>query len=345
MRTIDCRSLVYVVGHSRGGTTWLGSLLRQHPAVRYIFEPFASQAQPYTGFETQSLFNNTRRYQQDKQEPRFEHPSPRFFNMDPDEPALSTYRNTAREHLRRLVSLRHGDVRDAVVILKQPRLENLGWVVGVLQPDRCLFVDRHPFGVINSYHRYAFWDWISLEYPLAAATASQQDPSLAVLFAEANDCFEQLLVLSHARAKVVGTYCSSRSLPVFSYEDLCLDPVQVMRKVCVWCDLEPTDDYLASVARSSRPEQRSDGYLDVNKNPLERMYGWRRELPPDVIDRLAAFVVRHGLPVPVPGAGLPELTKEERASGVAIETKRRAQENRLKRLAWLKGALWRLMGR
>lgn len=336
---IRCKALIYVVGHSRGGTTWLGSLLSLHPELRYIFEPFASQAHPYTGIDTQALFNNNRLFQKEKRSTETEYISPSFFNMIEDNPALEPYVPLVQIHQARLVEKLFGDVADRYVAFKQPRMENFGWALGAIKPDKALVIDRDPFGIINSYHRGNFWKWLSLEYPLAAQTVPEEYPQFAPLFDGERDLYEKLLILSYIRSQVVREYCRERGILVIHYQDLCFYTVDVMRQVAEAIGLPLTEAYEAKLDAAAHPETTSEGWLDVNKDPQARVFGWRKELPENVVERLSAFIQRYHMDVVYPGGGLPELTAEETAASRALDRRRARADAPRRIIRYLRKAL------
>src|SRR5262245_45192103 len=96
-------NLVYIAGHSRGGTTWLGSLFALHSEVAYVFEPFASQAHPFTGIDTKTIFNNNREYLRGKLHREVEYPSPHFFNMSARLEELEVFVPLVRLHAERVL--------------------------------------------------------------------------------------------------------------------------------------------------------------------------------------------------------------------------------------------------
>lgn len=309
-------ALFYVAGHSRGGTTWLGSLLKLHPDVQYVFEPFASQAHAFTGFDTQTIFNNHRTYVENKLEPKTEYISPHFFNMSSDIPELEPYRLPLQMHQERLIERMLKDVSNKYVVFKQPRMENLGWALSVIQPDRAVVINRSPFGIINSYHKGNFWSWMRYEFPLAAKTVPIDYPEFAALFEGDHTPAEKLLIMSYIRTKVVEKYCKAHNIKMILYKELCYDTPGVMSEVSQHLGLPFTDEYQAIIHKQAVPEQVSEGWLDTNKIPFDRAQAWRYELPPDVIETLSRFIDRHQLDIPYPGHGLPALSPEEIRAGV-----------------------------
>jgi len=311
--------LSYVAGHSRGGTTWLGELISLHPSLNYIFEPFASDAHSFTGYDTRTLLANGRVFRPLKRPPtRVENPSPSFLNMDPDSPHLEAYRVLVRSHLRLLADKYFSGQTDYHLVIKQPRIENVGWVSGILDTDRVIIMDRHPFGVINSYRTGDFWSWMRVEWPLAQATVPACLPGSSAVFDAARNRYERLLVLSWVRNRIASDFCARGSGLLITYEELCKETLTVLQKAMQYIGVPWTKEYEARLGGyASRPTVDSGHFLETRRNSHFRASGWRRELPLEVIRCLTAFVLRHNLEIPVPGHGLAPISPAEKTKCLA----------------------------
>jgi hypothetical protein len=330
------RDLLYVVGHSRGGTTWLGELISLHPDVGYIFEPFASQCHYFTGFDTQTLFNNARYIRLDKRGPLLpDHPSSFFFNMEPEAPGLRRYRDLAKMHVRRLVEAAFRDRTGYTLALKQPRLENLGWAASAIGADHVVVLDRHPFGVIGSYRLGNHWGWMDLEWPLAKASIPDAYEEFRGMIEGARDRYEKLLVLSYMRSQVATEFARQRGCHLVQYEDLCRDPSRQMREIFAYVNLPFSDEYRAKLTAKLQDTTPETGhFLDTRKRPEERADGWRRELPPEIVENLTSFILKHGMEIATPGHGMSPLKESERSEAIRFnrQRRRRAAKRRIRRL-------------
>jgi hypothetical protein len=308
--------LTYVVGHARGGTTWLGELLACHGEVRYVFEPFASQAHPCTGIDMQTVFNGGRFIHPDKRGRRTaDLPVPRFFRT-PLDPGADRLARLAAEHLAEVVRRAHPDAADRHVVVKQPQIENVAWATAAINADSVVALDRHPFGVVNSVWRWRMLNWTKIDRALVEADDSLS-PDIKAIFAAAATREERLLVLSWLRSRHVREFIRSRPDGVLvEYEQVCLDPVGETRRV--WRRLGLPEDAAAEVRLAALVAKRGDGgdalgrFFNVHQDPLARRHAWRHELPDSLRRRLERFVHRHRLGIPLPGAGLPALTRGER---------------------------------
>jgi len=308
--------LTYVVGHARGGTTWLGELIACHGEVRYVFEPFASQAHPCTGIDMQTVFNGGRFIHPEKRGRRAaDLPVPRFFRS-PDDPGAHRLARLAAEHLAEVVRRAHPDAAVRHVIVKQPRIENVAWAAAAIGADSVVALDRHPFGVVNSVWRWRMLNWTKIDRSLLEADDTLS-PASREIFAAAATREERLLVLSWLRSRHVREFIASRPDDVLlSYEQLCLDPVG---ETCrLWRRIGLPVDAAAEARLAALVAKRSDGgdalgrFFNVHQDPLARQHAWRHELPDSLRRRLERFVHRHGLEIPLPGAGLPPLSRAER---------------------------------
>jgi len=307
--------LTYVVGHSRGGTTWLGELLACHPATRYLFEPFASQAHPCTGIDMQTVFNGGRFIRRAKRgAPVADVPVRRFFRAATPGPDLLA--TLAATHLDVLARAAFPTAADCHLVVKQPRIENLGWAAAAIGADHVVALDRHPFGVVNSVRRWSMLNWTRLDWAILTG-----DPDLAAaerpLIDAARTPEERLLVLSWLRSRHLRHVAAAHpAWIVLDYESLCADPAGTIRRI--WRQSGLPADAAADRALADLLDRRSSGgdrwtrFFNVHQDPAERMHAWRHELPASVRRRLERLVRRHDLPIPLPGDGLPDLQAPER---------------------------------
>ena len=308
--------LTYIVGHSRGGTTWLGQLFACHPDTRYLFEPFASQAYPCTGIDTQTVFNGGRFIRLRKAGYSVaDIPVKRFFRQPTGDPNCHRLAALAAMHLAELTAQAFPGEHGYHLVVKQPRIENVAWATEAIGADHVVALDRHPFGVVNSVRRWGKLDWIKIEWEIL-----ESDPTIGAtersMIGDACAPEERLLVLSWLRSLHLRRFAAGRSAATLvEYESLCLNPVDHTVRMWLSTGLDASDQAIAALrhslsARSSAADRRSM-LRDTHKDPLSRVHAWRSELPDSIRRRLESFVRRHALPIPLPGAGLPELTGGE----------------------------------
>lgn len=309
--------LTYIVGHSRGGTTWLGELVACHPAVRYLFEPFASQAYPCTGIDMQTVFNGGRFIHHRKLgRPVADIPIPGFFRDAAADPSGGLLASLAATHLSEVARRAFPVERGYHLVVKQPRIENVAWAAAAIGADRVIGLDRHPFGVVNSVRRWGMLGWVKIDWAILHDDASLSS-EVRDLVRAARSPDERLLVTSWLRSRHLREFAASHPNGlIVDYESLCLDPVAETARLWRAIGLAVGDSETVSLRRFL--ETRSDGedrrsrFLNVFKDPLSRVHAWRQELPDSIRRRLEAFVRRHSLAIPLPGEGLPELSAAER---------------------------------
>jgi hypothetical protein len=311
--------LTYIVGHSRGGTTWLGELLACHRGLRYLFEPFASQAHPCTGIDMQTVFNGGRFIHHRKLgRPVADIPVPRFFRDAAADPTGRLLATLAATHLSEVARRAYPDERGYHLVAKQPRIENVGWAAAAIGATRVIGLDRHPFGVVNSVRRWGMLGWVKIDWAIL-----QEDDSLSSdvrdVVRAASSPDERVLVTTWLRTRHLREFAASHpnSLLV-EYESLCLDPVAETTRLWRAIGLDAGDAEMERLhgflATRRDGEDRRSRFLNVFKDPRSRVHAWRQELPASIRRRLESFVRRHGLSIPLAGAGLPELSATERLS-------------------------------
>jgi len=312
------RTLTYVVGHSRGGTTWLGELLGSHPEVRYIFEPFASQAHPCTGIDMQTVFNGGRFILHRKRgRPVPDIPVPRFFRTATDDPTDHRLGQLAAMHVEAIAVAAFPQEAGYHLVIKQPRIENMAWAATAIAADHVVALDRHPLGVVNSVRRWGMLKWAQIEWAIVNRDATLS-PEAQRLIAAAETPEERLLVLTWLRSRHLREFVAATPTALLiEYDALCADPLgetlRVWRHTGLIADTEPRRALDALLSKRDGPgEDSGSRFLHVHKDPLARRHAWRHELPDSIRRRLERFIRRHDLDIALPGAGLPELSATER---------------------------------
>lgn len=309
--------LTFIVGHARGGTSWLGALVACHGGVRYLFEPFASQAHPCTGIDTQTVFNGGRFIHRNKVgRPVADIPIPRFFRAAAVDRGSRLLATLAATHLAEVARKTFPAERGYHLVVKQPRIENVAWAAAAIGADHVVALDRHPFGVVNSVRRWRMLNWTRIDWAVLDADDSLSAADRA-LMRDARSPEERLLVTTWLRSRFLREFAAARpDVTVATYEALCADPAGETHRLwrAIGLDVGPAERAaLASLlARRGAGEDERGRFHNVFKDPASRLHAWRRELPESIRRRLEAFVRRHALPIPLPGAGLPELAAAER---------------------------------
>jgi hypothetical protein len=312
------RALTYVVGHSRGGTTWLGELLGCHPAVRYVFEPFASQAHPCTGIDMQTVFNGGRFILHRKRgRPVADIPVPRFFRTAIDDPTDRRLGQLAAMHVEAVAATAFPDETGYHLVIKQPRIENVGWAAAAIAADHVVALDRHPLGVVNSVRRWGMLKWARIEWAIVSRDETLP-PETRRLIAAAETPEERILALTWLRSRHLREFVAASPTAILvEYDTLCADPLgetlRAWQHAGLVADTEARRTLAALLAkRDGLGEDSGSRFLHVHKDPLARQHAWRHELPDSIRRRLERFICRYDLDITLPGSGLPALSATER---------------------------------
>lgn len=301
--------LIYIFGHSRGGTSLIGDILSHSADANYLFEPFASQAHEYTGFDTQTLFNNGRFLRLNKKgEKKLENVSP-FFEFSTDlDPRSAQFAAIPKAHIDRLIQLK-GFTPKKYLFLKQPRVENIHWVAQFLQPDAFIFINRHPYGIISSYIKGNHFAWLETELPTARRLVQVKYQHLEPALQKANTPARQELVLTLLRNQIASDFIQQQNEAVatFDYDELCSTPfqsLQILAKLGLDVDAG-MQAYLEKLLKSSKTFQ--ENAWDTTQNLAYKSMAWQRELPLPVWKDLNQFCQEAQLLPLMPDQQLPEI--------------------------------------
>lgn len=307
-------NLIYLTGHCRGGTTWLGKLLSMHPDTHYIFEPFISTMHPYTGIDTFHLFSNGRCYKHLKQgNPIFEQFTHTFF-PEPDDKDLDDFKDLVKLHLNRLIEKYFSGEKINTLIIKQPRQELAAWSEKALNANYVIVVERHPFGIINSYQKIDAFSWIEFDWLHALKTIPQTHPELMFLFEEVSTDYEKLLVLTYIRQQILKNFQGRDNWMFINYEDLCEDAIMYIKKIIKFVGLSwnsKVREKIGNLISNNESNSSSNSVFDTRKNSIDRMNAWRFELSKNVQEQLCSFVKKKNLDIALPGDVLEPLSLEE----------------------------------
>ena len=321
------KQLIYIVGHGRGGTTWLGDLVALNPQVRYIFEPFASQAHPFTGIDTQSLINGFRSYKPMKKRVEIEYPTQHLFHMDQNDDEYDQYVPFLKHHIDALSKHYFNDAEEYTLVLKQPRIENALWVKHSIQADNLVFINRHPLGILGSFERSNVWHWTEKIYPLALKSIAGDYPQYADLLHAPKTKYQRQLVLSYIRTEIMRLN-RDKITHWLEYEDLVQDTRGELRLLFDAVNIEWTDafetifsDYVSKLKKLDVTD--GTGMHSTKKNPVGYDYRWRTILSVSTIEEISDFIEDHNLAITYPGNGLPPLSDEEKLMSKQNDFKRK----------------------
>ena len=307
--------LAGIVGTSRSGSTWLGSIVGSHPRVAYRFEPFhrlkgverireARQLIASDSVDSDQLGDVYRLLLE--ADPVTEKPP--FFRRD-YQMRLQSGRwllwPLARESAiaAKLFRWLYSPKDQPMVVFKEVNMEQ---VVGPLANAGVpvVYLVRHPCAVVWSHlkgqERHLMQD--GREQRLARRLA-KADPALHDRLAGHMDSLskaQKRAVLWRIAVDQVWNLAAGQDRILWLvYEDLCLNPVDQSRRVLEHLGLDlvhQVDSFIREsisprrMTRLRRGELFASSYFSVFRNPLESMSYWRRQMPDEDRDQVLEIV-------------------------------------------------------
>ena len=271
---------VFITGHGRSGTTWIGNTFKQAPGILYYGEPCNPKV--VKGGNYSHWFSYVRH---DENDPYFDGCLDRAFK------GLITYGRgwwLTRPYRRFLPGYK-------IVIKEVAPLLLLEWVYKRYQPE-VLFVLRHPCAVALSERNKS----TSVKRPIREMLKQQglvEDhlkPYLTVM-EKAKTPFEVYGALWAARNRVITDLIPKYpEWKILFYEDLCDNPMQCFHELFDHFNLTWTDKvqkYINLTTTEKKPGTFST--FRVTKNQTDK---WKREMTPNEIEQVRTFVEPFNLP-------------------------------------------------
>jgi len=271
---------IFITGHGRSGTTWIGNTFKQAPGILYYGEP--SNPKVVKGGEYSHWFRYVR---PDENDPYFESCLNRAFK------GLITYGRgwwVTRPYRRFLPGYR-------VVIKEVAPLLLLEWVYKRYQPE-VLFVLRHPCAVALSERNKS----TSVERPIKEML-KQPDlvedhlKSYITVMEKAKTPFEVYGALWGARNRVIMDLVPKYpEWKILFYEDLCENPIQRFQELFDNFNLTWTDKVQKYINRTTTEKKPGTfSTFRVTKNQTDK---WKREMTSSEIEQVRTFVEPFNLP-------------------------------------------------
>ncbi len=303
--------LILLVGMPRSGTTWLGKIFDSHPDTLYRHEP--DSAEPIPELPVAPAVDDWQRYRQSARSFAGRLPAMRATKVAGSLPVFAkSYLSPFAEYAQRAVIVsaklaarafwecgiprfvRYERVPQLRIVWKS--IESTGRL-GVLVRSittRSILILRHPCGYVASVLRG------EARGKFADTAASSEDYGILKMLLDTHpgracgvtmaalrvaDPVERLawqwrLFNDKALAEIQGR----KDVLVIRYEDLCAAPVKQVENLFRFAGLSwagQTEQFLAASTSAGR-----SGYYSVFKDPREAAWGWRRELPQAIIDRI-----------------------------------------------------------
>ena len=270
---------IFITGHGRSGTSWIGDIMGQAPGVLYYIEPCNPKVVPYGDYSDWFKYAKP-----NNRDPYLER------TLDPAFKGLITYGSKwLRQPYRRFLPNRR------VVIKEVASFMSIRWVYKRYQPD-ILLVVRHPCAVALSEKKKN----TQIDRPIKEILRQTDliemhlKPYVNVM-KKAKTPFEIYGAVWGARNRVIANLIPNYSeWNAIFYEELIRDPIGYFRKIFDNFNLSLTDKvqkYINMTTNEQKPGTYST--FRVAENQIDK---WKREMTSDEIEQVRAFVEPFELP-------------------------------------------------
>lgn len=248
-----------LLGHHRGGTSFVTSLCKAHPEVECINEPFSMHCHCFR-------LNEAERWEADELDPVVWHAS---LNGEPgDQRFVADLRAWMRAPMR---GLQRG-FKETHLMLKLP------WLGALLGPVAGAGIARDPRAVAGSVLRRSmhrsWWNYevLAEEYAIRGEFARSGVPEPDV-----SDVRQVIGALWGLRMRAVVDFMAARGLPVIRLEDLVRYPLPTLTVLMrQGLGTEPSESQASLIARSH--ERSDDHTYSFFRDPSRVFEGWRDTL-------------------------------------------------------------------
>lgn len=313
------RRLIMLVGQPRSGTTWLGKIFDSHPDTLYRHEPDTARR---LSMPLLPAVGDAERYREECERFVEDMPMMRSTKASTKLPLFpKSYYSPVRFLLFRAAVLAAKSAERFVRDLPVPAfadfdaipglpvvwksIESIGRVgvfARLLPEARFIILVRHPCGFIASMLRGetsgsfvsstpAAEDWEIFEMLIETAPARRRGLMLAdVRKAHPMErmAWRWLLPVEKALEDIEGL----DNCHVVRYEDICLDPTVVTRRLFEQARLPWSGQTEAFLAASTAADD--DNYYSIFKNPVRSVNKWRQQLATADIERILSVIKASG---------------------------------------------------
>lgn len=309
---------ILLFGMPRSGTTWIGKIFDSHPETLYRHEPDSwgrlnflplmaplDQAETYASsirdfFDRLPYMNLTKVVASTPIFPKKYYSPLRYqlfrFNV-------FTAKALAKISGERPASswIRSRDIPRIRVVWKSiESLGRLGVIERALQPCFGIHITRHPCGYVASVLRG------ELQQRFTSNVSASEDLELLAMCMNTTAAHEyglsmELLQSLHPverlawrwvlyNAKALEDIAGEPNCMSLRYEDLCVDPVGVAKKLFEFTHLSWNDQTERFVSQSTAKDVGR--YYSVVKDPMKAATKWKKELSASDIDRVYAVIAK-----------------------------------------------------
>jgi len=270
---------IFITGHGRSGTTWIGNTLKIAPGILYYVEPCNPQVVKGGNFSHWFAY-----IPPDGNDPYFES------CLDPAFKGLITSGSTwlLQPYRRFLPGSR-------VVIKEVASLLLLEWVYKRYRPE-VLFVLRHPCGVaLSEKNKNTPTDRPIKELLKQSSLVENHLKPYIELMGRAKKQFEIYGAVWGARNRVImDSIANYPEWKILLYEDLCENPTKIFRELFDHFNLTWTDKVQKYINQTTTEEK--PGTYSTNRITKNQADKWKSRMTPEEIDQVRKFAEPFNIP-------------------------------------------------
>lgn len=273
---------LFVAGHGRGGTTWIGNVLAQTPGAIYYHEPCQPKTEWGGSFAT--WFKYVAAHESSSELQAY---------LDPVFNGLITERST---RFAQKMSIRRFFPGYQLVIKEVAALMCLEWINTRYNP-RMLIITRHPCGVANSEFNKKTPTQQSIDAILGQEKliADHLLPYVD-LIKKAKQPLEVYGVIWGARHRVAfNQIARNPDWHVASYEDLALNPIEAFKSLYKDLGLKWHNNVAKYIANTTSGHEA--GTYKIQRDTAKTFNRWRQQLSQKEVDQVRRFVEPFELPI------------------------------------------------
>lgn len=264
--------IILLTGFPRSGTTWIGEEISKRYDVDYIFEPFSIRLHPKmaNAENIRNLISNYRYIEYEKYG--------WYYSSD----FLLDIQDKIRNYIDQLRN--YYGLSKPVLLIKQPLTAKLNWIAHALQLNHIFWIDRHPGGMLASYHRLkAMMENSEREYKLMSAEEPELDKIGRLYFKNCSKKVKHYMKVYHKSCQLVDdTLIRYGNYSRIQYEDVCLD-IEGSLKRNIGNVIEYDGGNTDSIYYRKNDHHNTDH--DTNKKRL----AWQNELNPKIMKGLKRY--------------------------------------------------------
>jgi hypothetical protein len=281
--------VILATGHRRGGTTWLGRMLSLSQNSGYIFEPLTHTRHPQTA-QVAALrhFNRTTQHW--------------ILSWPPAGQNEAEYARVVARQIEELFDM-YFSAPVGTLIIKQPGIEHLPLLHGVLQPEMSVYIKRHPVAILNSYDKSNLYDaWNTRQqFQWLRNDIACLRPDLSYMLSDVGRDHEtQVLCMCCIAHRLAQDRAREGKLTVINYEDLANGGPAAAEQLFSLLGLQLSEEKVDQLNRLFSPTRPRAGFLDTEKDSKRRVTAYTSELAPWQLSNAKSYLEGIGYDTLVP---------------------------------------------